>query len=112
MLGNQFLVVVGSGDVVDHTVDFVGRHGINIRQQPITRYISLDSPSQCQGTVILDKVQKTSLGVRLSSRCANDVIRLNSILGLSSRALSLDVQLQDGVGGAESSYWVLEVTLR
>lgn len=45
LLGNQFLMVVSSGDIVDHTVDFVGRHGVDIRQQPVTRDISLDSPS-------------------------------------------------------------------
>lgn len=112
LLGNQFLMVVSSGDIVDHTVDFVGRYGVDIRQQPVTRDISLDSPSQCQGTVVFDKVQKTGLRVGLGTRCASNAVRLNPILGFSGRAIGLDIKLQDRVGSVESSYWVLEITFR
>lgn len=102
--------VAGLGDVVDNTVDDVVGLGVNVSQQPVVEDIGLDSPGESQGTVVLDVVHEASLGVRLSTSGASELVGLGTLNGLGG-SLASDGQSQDAGSSVQGIDGVGEPTL-
>jgi hypothetical protein len=94
-------LVSGVGHIVNNTMDLLVGGGIDIRQKPVVEDISLDTPGQDDAIILLDKVDKASLGIRDSTRRTSQLVRLNAAGGLSS-SLTLDRELKDAASSAES----------
>lgn len=97
------------GNVVDNTVDVLVVLGINIGQQPVVTDIGLNSPGESKRVVSLAEVDKTSFGVRDSTRGGLEaVVLLGSILGLSGGRTGLNGEAEDVDGALESGNGVGE----
>lgn len=94
--------VAGLSDVVDNTVDSIVGGSVDVCEQPVVEDIGLDSPSEGQGTVLLDVVHQACLGVFLSTRGALEDVSLGSLDGFSG-SITSNGQRENASGTRESA---------